>query len=187
LSLIYSLEVSPPEMARRPLIHVDNPLLREKSKKVRQFTPSLRVLINDMVDTMHEEHGIGLAAPQIGVLQRIIVAELPEDEEDPQSGKLFAIVNPEIVKAAGEAEGQEGCLSIPTWYGLVKRATSVVIKGQDARGKPTRVKAEGTLARVLQHEIDHLNGVLFIDLVESPDQIWQVIPEEQDKELALPG
>jgi peptide deformylase len=167
-------------MAVRPIFYVNNPLLRQKSKKVRQFNSALRALAEDMAETMRENNGIGLAAPQVGVLQRLITVELPENEEDPQSGKLYVVVNPEIVKAEGEEEETpEGCLSIPNWYGLVKRASRVTVKGQDVKGKPIRIKADGLLARVFQHEIDHLQGVLFIDLVDDPDKIWRVERQEQ--------
>ena len=128
-------------MAQRQIIYADNPRLREKSKKVRVFGPGLQTLIEDMVETMHEANGQGLAAPQVDVLERVIVIEIPEDEEDPQSGKLFALVNPEIVRAEGEEEGKEGCLSIPGWWGEVKRATFVTVKAQDAKGKWIRLKA----------------------------------------------
>jgi peptide deformylase len=167
-------------MAVRPIVYVNNPLLREKSKKVKQFNSALHTLADDMVETMRENNGLGLAAPQVGVLQRLITVELPEDEEDPQSGKLHVVVNPEIVKAEGEEEeAPEGCLSIPDWYGLVKRAPRVTVKGQNLKGKPLRIKANGLLARAFQHEIDHLHGVLFIDRVDDPDKIWRVEREEQ--------
>jgi peptide deformylase len=172
-------------MAVRPIIYVNNALLRQKSKKVRQFNSTLRTLADDMVETMRENNGLGLAAPQVGALQRLITIELPENEEDPQSGKLYVVVNPEVAKAEGEEEeNPEGCLSIPDWYGLVKRAPRAIVKGQDLKGKPIRIKANGLLARVFQHEIDHLNGVLFIDLVDDPDKIWHVERKEQVEEEA---
>jgi peptide deformylase len=161
-------------MAIRQIIYAENPHLRQKSKKARVFGLGLQTLIDDMVETLHEANGLGLAAPQVDVLERVIVIELPEDEEDPQSGKLYALVNPEIVRAEGEEEGEEGCLSIPGWYGEVKRATSVTVKAQDAKGKWIRIKGYDLLARVLQHEIDHLDGILFIDRLESPDKLHRV-------------
>jgi peptide deformylase len=166
-------------MAARQIIYADNPRLRERSKKVRVFGPSLQTLIDDMVQTLHEANGLGLAAPQVDVLERVVVIELPEDDEDPQGGKLFALVNPEIVRAEGEEEGEEGCLSIPGWWGEVKRATFVTVKAQDATGKWIRVKGYDLLARALQHEIDHLDGVLFIDRVESPEKIHRVEPKAE--------
>jgi len=169
-------------MAVRSIVLADNPLLRRKAKKVRRFDEGLEALIEDMVETMRAAGGVGLAAPQIGVLSRVIVVQLPEDEEDPRSGKLFALCNPEIVRAEGEEEGEEGCLSVPGYVGLVKRAAAVTVRGQDRRGRTVRVKARGLLARAFQHEIDHLNGVLFIDRVESPDKLWRVVPEEEAEE-----
>jgi peptide deformylase len=164
-------------MGLRQIIYADNPHLREKSKKVRVFGPGLQTMIDDMVETMHEANGQGLAAPQIDVLERVIIVELPEDEEDHQSGKLFALVNPEIVRAEGEEEGEEGCLSIPGWWGEVNRATFVTVKAQDAKGKWIRVKAYDMLARVLQHEIDHLDGILFIDRIDDPEKLHRVEPK----------
>jgi peptide deformylase len=139
----------------------------------------LQALIDDMVETMQAANGAGLAAPQIGVLERVIVIQLPEDEEDPQSSKLFALCNPQIVRADGEEEGDEGCLCLPGYAGEVKRATSVTVKAQDRRGRKVRIKAEGFLARVFQHEVDHLDGILYIDRVESPDKMRRIVPLEE--------
>ena len=166
-------------MAIRDIIYASDPRLRGKAKHVKQFGPALKTLTEDMIETLHAAHGLGLAAPQIGLLQRVFVAELPEDENDPQSGKPFVVINPEVVKASSkEVEGEEGCLSIPTWWGLVWRPEWVIVKAQDVNGKPVRFKVEGLLARVFQHEMDHLNGILFVDRVESPDKLWQIKPEE---------
>ncbi len=169
-------------MAIRPIILADNPILRKKSKKVKHFGEALQVLIDDMAETMHAANGVGLAAPQVGVLERVIVVQLPEDEEDPQGGKLFALCNPQIVRADGEEEGEEGCLCLPGYVGEVKRATSVTVKAQGRRGKKMRIKAEGFLARAFQHEIDHLDGFLYIDRVESPDKLRRIVPPEEEKE-----
>ena len=175
-------------MAIRSIIYANDPRLRQKAKRVRQFGPSLKALADDMLETMRAAHGIGLAAPQVGVLQRLFVAELPEDEEDPQSGKPFVLVNPEVVKTSRtQVEGEEGCLSIPTWYGLVWRPEWVVIKAKDVNGKSFRLKAEGMLARVFLHEMDHLDGILFVDRVESPDKLWQVKPEELSDDGKAPA
>ena len=168
-------------MAVREIIFADNPILREKSKKVKDFGEALQVLIDDMVETMQATNGLGLAAPQVGVLQQVIIIQLPEDEEEPQSGKLFALCNPQIVRADGEEESEEGCLCLPGWVGEVKRATSVTVKAQDRRGKKVRIKAEGFLARVFQHETDHINGILYIDRVESPDKIRRIVPSEEEE------
>ena len=170
-------------MAVRSLIYADNPRLRLKAKKVRRFGRAVQTLIDDMVETMHAQHGLGLAAPQVGVSQRVIVIQLPEPEEegeerDPWAGKLIALCNPEIVRAKDEEEGEEGCLSVPGYIGLVKRATTVTVKGYNAQGKEVRIKATGLLARALQHEIDHLDGILFIDRVESPEKLRRLEPVE---------
>jgi len=172
-------------VAVRDIIFADNPILREKSKKVKDFGEALQVLIDDMVETMHAANGLGLAAPQVGVLQQVIIIQLPEDEEEPQSGKLFALCNPQIVRAEGEEEGEEGCLCLPGYVGEVKRATSVTVKAQDRRGKKVRIKAEGFLARVFQHETDHINGILYIDRVESPDKIRRIVPPEEMEQGAI--
>lgn len=168
-------------MAVRSIILADDPTLRKKSKKVKHFGEDLQVLIDDMVETMHATNGLGLAAPQVSILKRVIVIQLPEDEEDPRSGKLFALCNPQIIGAEGEEEGEEGCLCLPGYVGDVKRATSVTVKAQDRRGKKVRIKAEGFLARAFQHEVDHLDGILYIDRVESPDKIRRIAPSEKDE------
>jgi peptide deformylase len=167
-------------MAVRPIVLIGDPVLRQKARRVRVFGERLRRLAEDMVETMREAPGVGLAAPQIGVSERLIVVEIPQDEGDPQSGKLYIVANPEIVKAGHEEEeGTEGCLSIPGYVGDVKRAIRVTIKGQDVDGRAMRIKAHGYLARVFQHEIDHLDGILFIDRVESPDKIRKVEAKEE--------
>jgi len=166
-------------MTVRPIVLANDPILRQKSKKVKDFGKALQVLIDDMVETMQAANGAGLAAPQVGVLERVIVIQLPEDEENPQSGKLFALCNPQIIRADGEEEGDEGCLCLPGYVGGVKRATSVTVKAQDRRGRKVRIKAEGFLARVFQHEVDHLDGILYIDRVESPDKIRRIAPQEE--------
>jgi peptide deformylase len=174
-------------MAVRGVIFADDPILRKKSKKVKDFGEDLQVLINDMVETMQTANGLGLAAPQIGVLERVIVIQLPEDKEDPQSGKLFALCNPQIIRADGEEESEEACLCLPGYAGQVKRATSVIVKAQDRGGKKVRIKAEGLLARVFQHETDHLDGILYIDRVESPDKIRRIAPKEESEDTQTEG
>jgi peptide deformylase len=161
-------------------------IVQKKAKKVRDFGPPLKALVDDMVETMRAAPGIGLAAPQIGVPLRVIVVELPlVEEEDPQRGKLFVICNPEVVKSWGEEEGDEGCLSLPGYVGEVKRAGKVTVKGQDLKGKKIRVKAQGLLARALQHEIDHLNGMLFTARLESIDKLRRLEKAQEETELAI--
>ncbi len=160
----------------------DSAVLRQKAKKVRRFGPELEKLAQDMIETMREAHGIGLAAPQVGLAIRMFVAELPEDEEDPQSGRVYVLVNPKIIKASREeVEAEEGCLSIPGIYGDVWRAEEVVVRAQDTSGKEFRIRARGLLARVFQHEIDHLDGVLFPDRMEDPTNLRRYV--ERDGEL----
>jgi peptide deformylase len=146
---------------------------------VTQFSPELQQLIDDMVETMRRAPGVGLAAPQVDVLERVIVVELPADEEEGRPAELYAFVNPEIVKTSREIEeDEEGCLSIPGYVGEVPRHTMVIVRGQDARGKPQKVRAYDYLARIFQHEIDHLDGVLFIDRVTDPEKIRPVTAED---------
>lgn len=149
-----------------------DPILKQKTKRVRAIDGSIRKLISDMIETMHSvPERVGLAAPQVGVSLRVIVIGLPEAED-------IAIVNPEIVRRRGERLIDEGCLSVPGYFGQVKRAESVTVKGRDQNGKEIRIKAEGLLAQALEHEIDHINGVLYLDHLESTDKLYKIEPEE---------
>ncbi len=127
---------------------------------------------------MREAPGVGLAAPQVGVPERLIVVEYAEnDEEEESPKKLFVLANPEIVKVSDETEtGIEGCLSIPGLVGEVERYSQVVVRGQNRRGQPVRIKAKGWLARIFQHEIDHVEGILFTDRAS---RVWKPSPEEE--------
>jgi peptide deformylase len=166
-------------MAIREIITIGHPTLRERARKVHKFDDELRALVDDMIETMRRAPGVGLAAPQVNVSQRVIVVELPADEEEGQPAELYTFVNPEVVKASRDVEdGQEGCLSIPGYIGDVARSTAILVKGQDVGGRPQRVKAEDYLARIFQHEIDHLDGVLFIDRVTDPTTIHHITAEE---------
>jgi len=157
-------------MAILPIKTVPEPVLRQKSKRVRSIDGSIRKLASDMLETMHAAPGVGLAAPQVGVPLRVIVIGLPEEED-------FVLVNPEIVRRVGERLVAEGCLSVPGYFGEIKRAQRVTVKGKDLSGKEVRTKAEELLAQALEHEIDHLNGVLYIDHLESSDKLYKVEPE----------
>ena len=169
------MECREPFMAIHKIITSENPVLRQKGKKIHHFDASLPKLIDEMFETMHAARGVGLAAPQIALSLRVLVAEF-EDQK-------VALVNPEIVKAEGEDLGTEGCLSIPGYVGdNIRRATKVTVKAQDARGKPIKVRAEGWFARILQHEIDHLDGVLFLDRLDRPEDLREV----QEGELEEP-
>ncbi len=151
---------------------VPDPVLRQKSKRVRIIDGSVQKLISNMWETLHAEPGrVGLAAPQIGVPLRVIIISIPEEED-------IVLINPEIVRRTGERLIDEGCLSIPGYIGQIKRAVSVKVKGRDQDGKEIRIKADELLAQALQHEIDHLNGVLYIDYLESMDELRKVEPEE---------
>lgn len=142
-------------MAILPICRVGEPVLRQKAKPVQKLTKRVEKLIDDMVETMYEADGVGLAAPQVGVSERIIVIDVGEG--------LLALINPEIVHAEGQAVDVEGCLSIPDVRGYVERAAQVTVQGLNPKGRAVRVDADGWLARALQHEIDHLDGILIID------------------------
>jgi peptide deformylase len=144
----------------RPVRIYGDPVLREKALEVDGVDDSLRVLIADMRDTMKAYHGVGLAANQLGVLQRVVVVDVPLDEE---RRAQLALVNPVIVSRTGSESNEEGCLSIPGIFDDVTRALSITVRGLDERGAPLEFEAEGYLARALQHEVDHLDGVLFVD------------------------
>jgi len=159
-------------LAIRPVVLMDNPLLRRKSKRVRQIDSSIQRLVDDMIETMRSAPGVGLAAPQVGVLLRVIVVQVPE-------GEAVALINPEIIKKSGEQLMEEGCLSLPGYRAMIKRAVNITAKGRDREGKERRIKADELLAQALQHEIDHLNGVLYIDYLESLDQLYKVEPKEK--------
>lgn len=164
-------------MAVRPIVFIPDPVLRRKARKVTEFDKDLQVLIQDMIDTMREAPGVGLAAPQIGVSQRIIVVEYGDDEDEEAPKKLFAVINPEIVSASETLEdGTEACLSIPRIMGDVERHEAIVVKGQNKFGKPVKYKLSGWLARIFQHEIDHLEGVLFTDRAS---KAWRVQEGEE--------
>ncbi len=160
----------------------DDPVLRQKAKKVTSIDDRIRQLAQDMVDTMRAANGIGLAAPQVGVLLRLIVVEIPEDRDEGQKYRFAILINPEIIKASGEQIGPEGCLSLPGLVGEVRRAAKVVVRGLDLKGKQVRVKAGGLFARALQHEIDHLDGILFTDRVEDPSTIHRIDVEERRRD-----
>jgi peptide deformylase len=169
-------------MAVREIITSENPILRRKAKKVVKITPELRALADDMVETMRQAPGVGLAAPQVAQSVRLFVAEIEESEEHPGGGKLYIVFNPEYVYKSDErVDGAEGCLSIPGWAGEVTRHHKVVVKGLDRSGRRIRVEAEDLLARVFQHEIDHLDGVLFTDRISDPEKIWPIKEGEEEQ------
>lgn len=158
-------------MAVLPIRTLPDPVLKQKAKRVRTIDGSIQKLIKDMLDTVHADPGrAALAAPQVGVSLRVIVIDVPGAED-------VVMINPEIVKRHGERSVTEGCLSVPGYYGEIKRAESVTAKGRDASGKEIRIKAEELLAQALEHEVDHLNGMLYIDHLESQDKLHKVEDE----------
>lgn len=152
-------------MTVRPIVALGNAVLRNKARKVSRFDASLRTLVQDMIETMRDAPGVGLAAPQIGVpLQVAVVEHEPE--------QIHVLVNPEIVKSEGEHILDEGCLSVPGYWGKVRRFEKVTVKAKDANGKEIRITAaEGLLGQALQHEIDHLNGMVYVDRLDSLDEL----------------
>jgi len=158
-------------MAILPIHVLPEPVLRQKSKRVVIIDGSVQRLIGNMLETMHSAGGVGLAAPQLGVPLRLIVIGIPEQED-------IVLINPEVVRRTGERLVDEGCLSVPGYIGQIKRAELVRVKGRDQNGKEIRIKADELLAQVLEHEIDHLNGVLYIDRLESMDKLRKIEPGE---------
>ena len=161
-------------MALRPILTFEHPALREKAKKVSRVDTSIQRLIDDLTQTMLDAPGAGLAANQIGVPLRVCVVKGDENQ-------IWGLVNPEMVKHAGSQVGYEGCLSYPGWVGEVERYDTVVVKGRNRHGKEVRIKSSGFTARAFQHELDHLDGVLFIDRLTSLDTLRRV--EELEAEV----
>jgi peptide deformylase len=162
-------------MAVIPIRTVPDPVLKQKAKKVSGVDPSIRKLIDNMIETMHEANGVGLAAPQVGVPLRLVVIRLPEEDAED-----IILINPEVVKKSGEREIEERCLSIPGYSGMVKRACNVTVKARDENWKEIRIKGEELLAQALEHEIDHLSGILYIDRLESPDKLVKLEPAKAE-------
>ncbi len=159
-------------MAVLPIRTLPDPVLRQKAKKVSTVDRSIKKLIKDMRETLHADTGrAGLAAPQVGVSLRVAVIGLPDTED-------IILINPEIVRRRGEQLVSEGCLSVPGYVGQLRRAEAVTVKGLDGNGKALRLKAEGFLAQALQHEIDHLNGTLYVDRLISPDTLRKIEAED---------
>ena len=159
-----------------------DPILRKQANKVAKVTPQLKKLVENMVETMHDQRGVGLAANQVGSLQKVAVIQTPDMEEP------MVLINPEIMKTEGEREVEEGCLSIPGYRGLVNRSEKVRAKAMGLDGKIYRVNADELLAQALEHEIDHLNGILYIDHLVDRDSLYKITydsdgDEELDEEL----
>jgi peptide deformylase len=162
-------------LAVYPIRLLGDPVLRLKARRVTKIDESIRRLVQDMIESMYAAHGVGLAAPQIGVPLRVIVIGLPDEEP-------FALINPEIVKREGQRLVDEGCLSIPGYRAEVPRSLTVVARGMDLEGRTVRIKAsakrgderEALLAQALEHEVDHINGILYIDRLESLDRLVKI-------------
>ncbi len=160
-------------VALRIIVLEPDEVLHQVAKEVKKITPNVKKLLTDMADTMYEAEGVGLAAPQIGILKRVIVVDVGDDNG------LIELINPEIVSKDGEQFGPEGCLSIPGYRGDVRRAQTVTVKGLDRNGNEVTYTGSDLLARAFQHEIDHLNGVLYTDIAE---HVYEIPPEEEEKE-----
>ncbi len=159
--------------------------LRQKATKIRHADEGLRKLAADMHETMDEAPGVGLAGPQVGVMRRIIVVHVAgQDIGEGEPDVRLTMLNPEIVRGAGTEVATEGCLSIPHWIGDVPRMTSITVKALDLNNRPMRIKAHGYLARVLQHEVDHLDGIMFIDRIEDKATLKEVFDDEEEYEAA---
>lgn len=165
-------------MAVLQLRFVGDPALRRKTHVVKKIDASLQRLVEDMIDTMHDARGVGLAAPQVGRSERVAVIHVPQDD-------VIVLINPQFVKRSGERLVEEGCLSVPGYVAEITRSESVTVKALNREGRPFRVRAKADLlAQALEHELDHLDGVLYIDYLESPDQL---IPLQSREEAAVAG
>jgi len=164
-------------MALLEIITLPNPILRRKAHKVTDFGKEFKTLVEDMIETMRDAPGVGLAAPQVAVPLRLIVVEYGDDEDEEAPKKLFVVANPEIIEKSEEkALGIEGCLSVPDLIGEVERHESITVKGLNRHGLPFKIKASGWLARVFQHEIDHVEGIVYTDLT---DKVWKPTAEDE--------
>ena len=167
-------------MALRKIVYMPDPVLRRKAHKITDFGQDFQVLVDDMLETLRDAPGVGLAAPQIAVSQRLIVVEYGENEEEDEAvvKKLYVVANPEIIipTTAEQIIGSEACLSVPGLAGEVERFTQITVKGQNRRGQALRLKLEGWTARIFQHEIDHLDGIMFIDRAV---RVWKLKENEE--------
>jgi peptide deformylase len=179
-------------MALLEIVTPPHPVLRQKARPVVDFGPELQELIDNMVETMHTADGVGLAANQVAVPAQVIVVQMPLPEEaggeeepeppPPHAGELFTLVNPRISwNSRQTVEGVEGCLSLPGIVGEVERSREVRVEALDRHGKKFSMRFQGWIARIFQHEVDHLEGILFTDHIDDPEKIWPVTPGEEEK------
>lgn len=172
------------------VVKLPNPILRQKTRPVKLFDAELQTLIENMIETMRNENGVGLAAPQVGLpIQLSVIESLPKEDDEgneiPNSRQLFVVINPEIVWASRDmADGIEGCLSIVGYVGEVERHESIRVRALDRYGKQIKLKLSGWTARIFQHEIDHLNGILYIDRLTAPENLWTDEEFEKMQEAA---
>jgi len=174
-------------MTVREIVTHPAPILRRKARKVTSFGPELQTIIDDMIETMRSAPGVGLAAPQVDIPLKLAVVEYGEDEDEETPPRLYVLVNPEITRKSEEKEvSTEGCLSIPGFVGDVERSLEITVKGYNRRGRPIKINAQGWLARIFQHELDHLEGVLFIAHAE---KVWKVdeAPYQAAPNQAIPA
>jgi len=163
-------------MSVRAIRVLPDPVLRQKAKKVSKIDTSIQQIIDDMIETMRSASGIGLAANQIGVPLKIAVIEIPGEE-------VIVLVNPEVIKKEGERIIGEACLSVPGYHGEIKRSVRVKVKARDRKGRNIRIKGDELLAQALEHELDHLDGIIYIDRIEEPNKLQKVEPEEPQEGL----
>jgi peptide deformylase len=164
-------------MALMPIVRVPDPVLRQKTKKIKKIDGSLQKLIDDMIETMHDAPGVGLAANQVGISLRVCVIHVPGED-------VVTLINPEIVKRSGTRECDEGCLSLPGYKGVVPRSEKVVVKGLNRDGRPVRYHASDLFAEAIEHEVDHLNGVLYFDYLESIEKLEPYTRAEEEADAA---
>jgi peptide deformylase len=168
-------------MAVIPIRTVPDPVLRQKAKRVKSIDKAIEKLVADMRETVMAANGVGLAAPQVGVSLRVFVLRIPKKDE---RNEEYCLINPEVVRRKGERVLKEGCLSIPGYIGEITRSEQVRVRGTDPSGKEVKLRAEGLLAQAIEHEIDHLNGVLYVDHLESQDKLQKVEPEKEEPETS---
>ena len=177
-------------MSKLPIVTIPDKILRQKARPVTRFDADLQRLVDNMIETLHEANGVGLAAPQIGQpIQLAVILTLPEEDDEgneiEDTRELFVIINPEIFWRSKETtKGIEGCLSIPGYVGEVERHESIRVRGQDRHGRKLRLRLYDWTARIFQHEIDHLNGELYIDKLTGPENIWTEEEFEKRQEAA---
>jgi peptide deformylase len=167
-------------MAVLPIVKVPQDVLRQKTKKIKKIDSSIQRLIDDMIETMHDAPGVGLAANQVGIALRLCVIHVPGEE-------VVTLINPEIVRRSGARECDEGCLSLPGYKGTIQRSEKVVVKALNRDGRPIRYHASDLFAEAIEHEVDHLNGVLYFDYLDSFEQLQALRPGDDEDDEAAGG